>query len=185
MIEELLETVFSVVERAFVRMQAGEVLVACLEAEDLTPIQKMVEDLVLAGPRSLNALREVRAEIEVRKDQLQEEITQQFSGLDKKLLEYEVNLSGLPACLSTRGLETAGFMNLLRQLGVLDNERQQECLHLIYQSKEAMSMLARQILLLEEMAVYLDDWMWGLIYQSAHQPAWVSPLQKTAIRLVQ
>ena len=56
MIEESLETVFSVVERAFVRMQAGEVLVACLEAEDLTPIQKMVEDLVLAGPRSLNAL---------------------------------------------------------------------------------------------------------------------------------
>jgi hypothetical protein len=185
MLDESLETVFSLVERAFMRMQAGEVLLLCLEKDDTTPIQKFVEELVLTGPRSLNAIREIRAEVELRKDRLQGEITQQFSVLEKQLQEYDIQLTGLPQGLSLRSFEKAGFMQLLRQLGVLDDGRQQECLRLIHEGKEVMSLIARQILLLEEMLLYLDDWMWGLIYQSAHLPAGINIANKTGARFVQ
>lgn len=112
MSEDPLEAVFSMVERAFMRLQAGDVLLLCLEEEDTAPMQKLVEGLVLAGPQSLNALREVRAEAASRKDEL---------------------------------------------LGKFSS------------SKDAMSHVARQIILLEEVEIYIDDWMWGLMYQSAHQ----------------
>lgn len=110
--EDPLEAVFSMVERAFVRLQAGDVLGLCLEEDDTAPMQKLVEGLVLAGPQSLNALREIRAEASTRKEVLLGEIAT---------------------------------------------------------SKDSMSQIARQIILLEEVEIYVEDWMWGLMYQSAHQ----------------
>jgi hypothetical protein len=75
-------------------------------------MQKLVEGLVLAGPQSLNALREVRAEAASRKNEL---------------------------------------------------------LVKIASTNDPLSQIARQIILLEEVEIYVDDWMWGLMYQSAHQ----------------
>lgn len=112
MAEDPLEAVFSMVERAFMRLQAGDVLLLCLEEDNTVPMQKLVEGLVLAGPQSLNALREVRAEAASRKSELLAEFTS---------------------------------------------------------SEETMSQVARQIILLEELEIYIEDWMWGLMYQSAHQ----------------
>lgn len=110
--EDPLEAVFTMVERAFMRLQAGDVLLLCLEEDNTVPMQKLVEGLVLAGPQSLNALREVRAEAASRKNELLVEFTS---------------------------------------------------------SSETMSQVARQIILLEEVEIYIEDWMWGLMYQSAHQ----------------
>jgi hypothetical protein len=185
MADESLETVFSLVERAFVRMEAGEVLIHCLEKDDITPIQKFVEELVLTGPRSLNALREIRSEVEERKERLHGEITHQFSVMEMKLRNYDIQLSGLPPSLSLCGFEKVGFAQLLQQMKVLDVERQQECLRLIHEGKEVMSLIARQILLLEEMSFYLNDWMWGVIYQSAHQPTGLTTTHFTGVRFIQ
>jgi hypothetical protein len=112
MSDDPLEAVFSMVERAFMRLQAGDVLLLCLEEDNAVPMQKLVEGLVLAGPQSLNALREVRAEAASRKNELLGEFTS---------------------------------------------------------SKDSMGQVARQIILLEELEIYIEDWMWGLMYQSAHQ----------------
>jgi hypothetical protein len=46
-----LEAVNAFVERAYVRLQAGEVLLYCLEREDAAPMRTLVEELVLAGPQ--------------------------------------------------------------------------------------------------------------------------------------
>lgn len=185
MTDESLETVFSLVERAFVRKEAGEVLIDCLEKDDITPIQKFVEELVLTGPRSLNALREIRSEVEERKERLHGEIAHQFSVMEMKLQNYDIQLSGLPPSLSLRGFEKAGFAQLLQQMRALDAERQQECLRLIHDGKEVMSLIARQILLLEEMSFYLNDWMWGVIYQSAHLPTGLTTTHYTGVRFIQ
>lgn len=112
MTDDPLEAVFSMVERAFMRLQAGDVLLLCLEEDNTAPMQKLVEGLVLAGPQSLNALRELRAEATSRKNEL--------------LGEFST-------------------------------------------SEDSLSQLARQIILLEEVEVYIEDWMWGLMYQTAHQ----------------
>jgi hypothetical protein len=169
MFDDSLDVVFSMVERAFMRIQAVDVLVTCLEKEDTTPIQNLVEGLVVAGPSSLNALREIRAEIDTRRTELQSEIARTFSSMEESLNNWGVNLTGLTERNSTHGLDAGYLGGLLRQQGIGDEHRLKECTHLLNSSKVVMSHLARQILLLDEVTIYLEDWMGGLMYQSAHQ----------------
>jgi hypothetical protein len=169
MLDESLDAVFSMVEKAFMRLQAGDVLVSCLEKDDTAPMQKLVEGLVLAGPQSLNALREVRAEVTTRKVEFQEEIARVFSKMEDELHVLGVNLAILPDHISIHHLEPTNFHHLLGHQGFPDDASQVKCARLLNSSKEIMSQLARQILLLDEVELYLDDWIWGLMYQSAHQ----------------
>ena len=132
-------------------------------------MQKLVEGLVLAGPQSLNALREIRAEVTTRKVELQEEIARVFSKMEDELHGLGVNLAILPDHISITHLEPSNFNHLLGHQGFPDDASQVKCARLLNSSKEIMSQLARQILLLDEVELYLDDWIWGLMYQSAHQ----------------
>ena len=169
MLDESLDAVFSMVEKAFMRLQAGDVLVLCLEENDTAPMQKLVEGLVLAGPQSLNALREIRSEVTTRKVEFQEEIARVFKKMEDELQGLGVSLAYLPERISMHYLEPKNFSRILDQQGILDEPSQVSCARLLSSSKEIMSQLARQILLLDEVELYLDDWIWGLMYQSAHQ----------------
>ncbi len=163
------EAVISMVEKAYIRLQVGDIVVSCLEQEDITPIQKFVEGLVLAGPASLNALREVRIEVCTRRCQFQEDITATFTELERKLTANGINLSKIVDHHVFTQLDAPAIHHFLYQNGIDDETRQNECLHLVHSTKEAMRCLAQQILLLEEVELYLEDWIWGLIYQSAQQ----------------
>jgi hypothetical protein len=167
--EDSIEAVFAMVEKAVIRLQAGDIVVSCLEQDDTTPMQKFVEGLVLAGPVSLSALREVRTEVSIRRCQFQYDITETFAELEQKLITNGINLSGLADHNLFNQLEASGIQNYLLRQGIDDESRQRECVRLVHNAKEAMSALARQILLLEEVELYLEDWIWGLIYQSAQQ----------------
>lgn len=169
MLDESLDAVFSMVEKAFMRLQAGDVLVLCLEQDDTAPMHKLVEGLVLAGPQSLSALHEIRAEVTTRKVEFQEEIARVFNKMEEELQSLGMNLALLPKQLTIHNLEPRTFNHLLGQQDIPDDLTQVKCARLLNSSKEIMSQLARQILLLDEVELYLDDWIWGLIYQSAHQ----------------
>lgn len=169
MFDDNLETVLSMVERACVRIQAGDVLATCLQEDSTAPLQKLVEGLVLAGPTSLNALREIRAEVIAQRTELQSEIARIFSNVEEKLNGWGVSLDGLSGRNTMHSLEAACLGNILRQGEGQDETRLLECTRLLNASKEAMSHLARQILMLNEVDIYLEDWIWGLMYQSARQ----------------
>ena len=55
-------TIYSIVEKAYFRLQAGDVLTHCMEDGTTEPIHEMIQEMVLAGPQSLEALREILAE---------------------------------------------------------------------------------------------------------------------------
>jgi hypothetical protein len=76
MTDDPLDAVYSYVERAYIRLQAGDVLIRCLDEGNAAPIQQMVEALVLAGPRSMGVLQEVLAEAEQRKGQIMDDLHQ-------------------------------------------------------------------------------------------------------------
>jgi hypothetical protein len=76
MADDPLDAVYSYVERAYIRLQAGDVLIRCLDEGYATPIQQMVETLVLAGPRSMGVLQEILAEAEQRKGQIMDDLHQ-------------------------------------------------------------------------------------------------------------
>ena len=54
-----LENIYAYAERAYVRLQAGDVFMRCMEEASVSPMHQMVEFLVLAGPESLDVLREI------------------------------------------------------------------------------------------------------------------------------
>jgi len=167
MADDPLGAVYAFVERAYVRMQASDLLTQCLEEGGATPLQKLVESLVLAGPQSLSALREISEEMAARSTQLEEDRRQVYTKLEGDLKSYGVRLGGRLTPQSLARLTPVAFLALLREQGVLEEEAQLACLQLLEDTLSVMETLQKHGKLLEEMEIYLEDWMWGLIYQSA------------------
>lgn len=169
MADDPLLAVYAYVERAYLRLQASDVLTHCLEESDAEPMHNLVENLVLAGPQSLSALREILAEVILRKTQLKEDQQEVFSKLKDDLKLYVVNIPGLHTLNTLSRLTPIGFLSLLRQQGVEKDKDLLSCLQLLQASMEMIRSVSDHLSLLEEIEVYLQDWMWSLMYQSARQ----------------
>ena len=61
------------------------------------------------------------------------------------------------------------ILALLNQQGITDEHAQIQCLRLFQDTKELISSLNENFKLLDDIERYLQDWYWGLVYQSSHQ----------------
>ena len=175
-----IEAVYAFVERAYIRLQTGEMLSQCLDQEDSGPIQVLVEELVLAGPPGLGAFREVLAEVGSRKNQIQEDQRQISANLVSKLENEGLSL-GNSNLFDLIRLSFNDFRALLEKQSIYDPQTQLKYLQLLSDSWEMLDSSRKQLRLLEEIEVYLQDWLWGVIYQSTRQE-WAQALdanQKT------
>ncbi len=168
MVDKPLETVFSYVERAYMRLQAGDVLIRCLEDGTLEPIQEIVEGLVLAGPQSLDALREVLAETGQRKAQVQDDLHQVISEMRGVLKSYGLEMQLRDGDLLP-ALTPFDLLLSMRQQGILEQETQGACLQVLHNSRELLSNLGTNLGLLTDIEMYLRDWLWALAYEAIHQ----------------
>jgi hypothetical protein len=166
--EDPLADVYSYVERAYVRMQAGEVLTQCLEEGRLAPLQSLVEMLIVVGPQSLDSLREILAEVYARKTQIKNDQHQVFGKLENELKVYNIRLGGVHSLISLARLTPMAFLAFLRSQNVEDEKDQLICMQRLEEALELMKSLENHLHLLDDIEVYLHDWLWGLIYQSAH-----------------
>jgi hypothetical protein len=166
-----LESVLTLAERAYMRMQVGEVLRRCLEESSSAPMQVLVEGLVLAGPKSLDALRESLAEVGRRKIQLHGDVNQVLADMQRSFLSYGVRLPRLRTALSVLRFRPTRLLNILQEQGVIEDESRQACLQLLHDSRDLLRNLASRVGLLEEVEKYLRDWLLGVTYQSARQEA--------------
>src|SRR5512143_539175 len=85
-------SIYSIVEKAYFRLQAGDVLTHCIEDGSTQPIHEMIQDMVLAGPQSLEALREILGEANKRKSQVYDDLNQVTNQLSIILKGYGVSL---------------------------------------------------------------------------------------------
>jgi hypothetical protein len=169
--DDPLENVYSYVERAYVRLQAGDLLIRCMEESSAFPIQNLVEGLVMAGPQSINALREILAEAERRKAQIQDDLHQLVRDLDRNLNSYGLHLSGELRDMALTSLSSIGILALMREQHINDSDTQTSCLQLIRDSRDLIESLVSRLILLDEIKYYLEDWLWGVAFQSARQIA--------------
>ncbi len=169
MADDPIDAVYSYVERAYIRLQAGDVLIRCIEDGSAEPMHQMVEGLVLAGPRSLATLREILAETGQRKSQVQDDLSQVFSELQNNLKSYGIHLRETitPAILVS--LSSADYQGILQEQGMSEENDQPPCMQLLKDNRDLMVTFVDHIRLLEEIETYLQDWLWGLAYQSARQ----------------
>jgi hypothetical protein len=61
------------------------------------------------------------------------------------------------------------FLALLHSQHVVNETDQLVCLQRLDEALEVMRSLDEHLKLLDEIEVYLEDWLWGLIYQSSQQ----------------
>jgi len=169
MTDDSLENVYQYAERAFIRMQASEVLTRCLEVANLSPIYKLVESLILAGPESLEVFREVLAETNLRKGQVEDDLQQVLSGLQTNLESYGIHLRSVKRPQGVTRMRPARFLGMIRSQGVMEEEAQTTCLQLFQDARELVISLGANYNILVEVERYLKDWMWGMFYHTVRQ----------------
>ena len=169
MSDDHLENFYEFAERAFIRIQAGEVLSRCLDVENISPIHKLVESLVLSGPDSLEVFREVLAETNLRKVQVETDLKQVVSGLHSSLASYGFTLQGVRRSSTLDRLRPSRLISMLRTQGITDEEIQHNCMQLLRDARDLVKSLEENYMLLDQAERYLEDWMWGVYYQSSRQ----------------
>jgi hypothetical protein len=167
--DDPLDAVHAYVERAYIRLQAGEVIMRCMDTGSTIPIHQMVEALILAGPQNLSMLREMLAESGQRKIQVIDDLHQVFNDLKKNLKLYGVRLPEVKSAGSVSKLSSTSFLSILQEQGVTDEEVQTVCMQILKGSRDLIDSMSGNVILLEEIEMYLSDWLWGLAYQRAYQ----------------
>lgn len=162
-------SIYSIVEKAYFRLQAGDVLTHCLEVGTTEPVHEMIQEMVLAGPQSLEALREILSEAMKRKAQVYDDLNQVTNQLSIILKGYGISLEKQGGNQVLRSLNESQLLEMLDEQNIDDVAERAEASQILTDSQELITALNGKIQLLENIEVYLQDWLWGLTYQYIKQ----------------
>lgn len=162
-------SIFSIVEKAYFRLQAGDVLTHCIEDSSTEPIKEMIQEMVLAGPQSLEAVREIFGEAIKRKSQVYDDLSQVINQLSIILKGYGIHLENQGGNQDLQNLTEGQLINIMDQQGIREKETRLSSQQVVRDSQELISTLNGKIQLLESIENYLQDWLWGLTYQFIRQ----------------
>jgi hypothetical protein len=157
--------IYSIVEKAYFRIQAGDVLSHCMEDGSTGPIHEMIQEMVVAGPQSLEALREILGEAMKRKTQVYDDLNQVTNQLSIILKGYGINLEAHEGSQILQSLTEDQLFDLMAKQKIIEQDTRSGCLQVMKDSRELINTLNGKILLLENIEMYLQDWLWGLTYQ--------------------
>jgi len=156
---------YSIVEKAYHRLQAGDILSHCMEDGSTDPIHEMIQAMVVAGPQSLEALREILGEAMKRKTQVYDDLNQVMNQLSIILKGYGIIFEAHGGNQNLQSLTEHQLLDLMDAQSIIEPETRSSCLQVLKDSKELINTLNGKILLLENIEMYLQDWLWGLTYQ--------------------
>jgi hypothetical protein len=162
-------SIYSIVEKAYFRLQAGDVLTHCLEDGTTEPVHEMVQEMILAGPQNLEALREILGEALKRKAQVYDDLNQVTNQLSIILIGYGISLERQGGNQVLQSLDERQLLKMFDEQKIDDAEERVGALQILTNSQELISTLTGKIQLLENIEIYLQDWLWGLTYQSIKQ----------------
>ncbi len=162
-------SIYSIVEKAYYRLQAGDVLTHCVEDNSSEPIHEMIQEMVLAGPKSLDAIREILSEATKRKTQVRDDLNQVVNQLSIILKGYGISLDASRASQVLQSIDNGQLIELLDSQDITTSEARSGSIQVMNDSRELMATLNSKIQLLENIENYLQDWLWGLTYQYIRQ----------------
>lgn len=161
-------SIYSIVEKAYFRLQAGDVLTRCLDDGTIDPVHEMIQEMVLAGPQSMDALREILGETMKRKAQVYDDLNQVTNQLAIILKGYGISLERQGGSQALRSLSEIQLVQMLDEQSI-DPVSRTESVQVLKDSQELIGTLNAKIELLENIENYLSDWLWGLTYQQLRQ----------------
>lgn len=162
-------SIYSIVEKAYFHLQAGDALTHCMEDGTTNPIHEMIQEMVLAGPQNLEALREILAEAIKRKSQVHDDLSQVVNQLAIILNGYGIKLEAHGGNQILQSIDESKLAHLMDEQEIFEGDTRSGCLEVMKDSRELISTLNGKIQLLENIENYLQDWLWGLTYQFIRQ----------------
>jgi hypothetical protein len=162
-------TIYSIVEKAYFRLQAGDVLTHCLEDGSTNPVHELIQEMVLAGPQSLEALREILGETIKRKALVYDDLNQVTNQLSIILMGYGISLEQKGGHQVLQALNEDQLLEMLDEQNIIESEERSAALQILRDSQELIAVLNSKAQLLDNIEIYLQDWLWGLTYQSIKQ----------------
>ncbi len=162
-------SIYSIVEKAYFHLQAGDVLTHCMEDGTTEPIHEMIQEMVLAGPQSLEAVREILAEAVKRKSQVHDDLNQVINQLAIILKGYGIKLEACGGNQLLQSMDERQLSDLMDAQDICEAETRSGCVQVLRDSRELISTLNGKIQLLDTIENYLRDWLWGLTYQFIRQ----------------
>lgn len=168
---DALDDLLNLAERAYLRMQASQLIAQCLEEGDPGMLEELLEELVMAGAPSLAALQEIREEIRAASRTLRREgaevrkkLSEALAGLGvvvPKAMSVEgagMSRLGLGRSLKEQVRQAASGMSLedRRLVDVLCDE-----------ANERVIAIARRLALLRRLDGAVSDWLECVAYEAA------------------
>ena len=167
--EHPLEMIYEYVEQAYLRQQVGDVLLRCLEKEDIEPMQKMVEELILSGPEPLSVLRQFISETNVHRSHIEDQLHQLLVALQAEWEKHGIAAVQFPNIILYSWLPAEVCLEMLDQEGIAEEQAQIIYKTTIQKNRKQMTDLADQLRMIKEIEVYLQDWLWGMAYETFHR----------------
>lgn len=164
-----LDELLNFAHRSYVRMEAEQLILECLELDDLAPFNDMLEKLVLAGATSLYLLREVLEEVLSAKSILNKEGLGVRQDLMDAFSEFGVNAPELLYAEGPEAFQQIYHQNIQEHISaVAPNLRAGDEALLQEICSEASARvvnIARRVSLLKILEDAVRDWMSSLAYE--------------------
>jgi hypothetical protein len=168
---EPLDEVLTFAERAYVRMQAEQLIRQCLDRGDSSAFNALLENLVLAGAGSLGVLREIQDELQAARTHLGREGLNVRQDLVQALSEFGVQLPQLLSAeapdafrqICRQGLSHDAARAASHRLEAEDERLLQE---ICSEAGNRVTGIARRLALLKRMQRLVGDWQEGLLFEA-------------------
>ncbi|MEW6568016.1 MAG: hypothetical protein AB1449_07590 [Chloroflexota bacterium] len=166
-----MDDLLNLAERAYLRMQAGQLIAQCLEEGDPEVFDGLLQQLVLAGPSSLAALQEIREEIRSTSRSLRRAAVEVRKDLSEALAGLGVRL---PPALTAGAGEI--FRHLFRRTlreqvyqaaADLSPEDRRLVEDLCDEASQRVTAIAGQLALLSRLDGAVSDWLESIAYEAA------------------
>ena len=165
-----LDNLLRLAEQSYIRMEAELLIASCVHDGDLSPINELLHELVTAGPASLFILRDLQQTVRILKSKLNQESLDVRQDFKQALSDFGVRL---PDVIFTSNLESwwrdqdlareaqAAALELGQSRAVLVEE-------ICNETGDKVFELTGRLVLVEELEHAVQDWIYGLVYEHAH-----------------
>lgn len=169
------------------RMQANDLLSHCIATGQAKPLYQVVENLLLVGPSAFYTLNALLRETSQRRAQIEDEIHRAIGTFYNNVYAA----SGLTAeqfdrpffAYETLQFEYRLYGDYLYELDWIASDITSETFSQLTEyhaeTSQKLDQLAKQYQLCVQLENYLEDWLWGMAYQTV-QHLHAIPLAKSS-----
>jgi hypothetical protein len=174
-------------ERAYVRMEAEQLIRQCLEEGDSASLDQLIQGLVLAGASSLGIMREILAEIRSTRSSLVTAGLEVRQDLINALGEFGVKLSRLLPADAPEMFRQICSPKLRKRVRLaargLSAEDEALLQEVCEDAGQRVESIARRLAMLGRLEDSIEDWFYCLAYEATRhadtfgQPPYNAPVQ--------